>query len=170
MHTRAPGDFFPSRQPGLVPACRTIYSALSAEESTSYSDRASTVVPSHLLGALRFVRPWTAYPSTDEGSADHFSEACPASGPKSSGKNNLYSSQQQQANLYSQNLLNITTAVAIVNPCRIAYPGCGTISVPAGRSGAVKNMHSMAAVEAARSFKQRQQIYATQRITGKDRS
>jgi hypothetical protein len=31
------------------------------------------------------------------------------------GQNNPYSSQLQQANLYSQNLLNITTAVAIVN-------------------------------------------------------
>jgi hypothetical protein len=44
-----------------------------------------------------------------EGSADHFSEACPASGWNPRAKL-LYSSRLQQANLYSQNLLNIATA------------------------------------------------------------
>src|SRR5262249_55193258 len=88
-----------------------------------------------LSGALRFARPWSAYPSTEEGSANHFSEACPASGWTPRAKL-PYSSRLQQANLNSQNLLTIAMAAGRRQYARAAKPGfSGSVpdrSIPPG--------------------------------------
>jgi hypothetical protein len=59
-------------------------------------------------GGAPFRTSLARIPLTVEGSADHFSEACPASGWNPRAKL-PYSSRLQQANLYSQNLLTIAT-------------------------------------------------------------
>ena len=53
-------------------------------------------------GGAPFRSSLARIPFTVEGRADHFSEACPASGSESSGQTTVQ--LLQQANLYSQNV------------------------------------------------------------------
>src|SRR5262249_22187089 len=92
---------------GLIPKRRDHDSALRAEEFLIPKSVVGDDGGTEPNGGAPFRSSLARIPFTVEGRADHFSEVCPASGSESSGQTTVQ--LLQQANLYSQNPLTITS-------------------------------------------------------------